>query len=114
MIVMSKLLIIILNGEIIIEYKRNQLLAGLQRRFLDKMDADMNDGLKIEGEYISSPNKTQRVQYVANHIVNAVINGKQNNIQPACAYLVKVAPTLLQIKIDTSTAEHNFDLMFDN
>ncbi|MFV2059427.1 MAG: hypothetical protein ACC653_02015 [Gammaproteobacteria bacterium] len=110
---MKDLLVVILDGKIIIEYKRNQRLPGLQRRFLDKMDNDMDDGINIDGNRIPNANKSQRLQYVSNHLVNAILDGHDNRIQPACAYLAKASPDLAQIKIDTKSSEHQFNLIFD-
>ncbi len=111
---MSKLLVIILNGEINTQYNRQKPLAGLQRRFLEKMDSDMDNGFKIDGEHINNPNKIQRTQFVSNQIVNAILNGKKQFIPTGCAYLAKAEPKLVQIQIDSLSTEHSFNLIFDD
>ncbi len=111
---MNDLLELVLNNEVLIKYRRNQKLAGLQRRYLEQMDTDMDAGVNIGGDRISDPTPSQRLRYVANYLVNAVVAGKENRITPACAYLAKAAPDLSQIRIDTTSNEHNFDLIFDS
>lgn len=110
---MSELLILVHNGEVKIEYARGKPLAGLQRRFLEKMDSDMDNGIKIEGETISKPDKKQRVQFVTNHLVNSFLNDKDQMIAAGCAYLAKALPDLKQIRIDTTAEHDSIDLIFD-
>jgi len=112
---MSNLLVVVHNGEIKIEYNRSEPLAGLQRRFLNQMDADMSTGITIDGQKIANPNKSQRVQFVTNYLVNSFLANKKQMVVSGCAYLAKALPDLKQIRIDTNTttSEDRIDLIFD-
>jgi len=109
---MSDLLVVVLNGKITVKYEKNKPLAGLQRRFLENMDNDMDQGIKINAELISAPDKMQRVQYVTNYLVNSVLKNKQQLIATSCAYIAKALPDLKQIRIDTSAEHDSIDLIF--
>ncbi|MFV1984750.1 MAG: hypothetical protein ACC657_14490 [Thiohalomonadales bacterium] len=111
---MSKLLLLVHNGEIKIEYACNKPLAGIQRRFLEKMDTDMDNGIKINGKPVLNPDKMQRVQYVTNHLVNSFLNNKEQLISAAYAYLAKTVPELKQIRVDTTSEHDSIDLVFDD
>lgn len=106
-------MVLVVNGEVKIEYDRTKPLAGLQRRFLEKMDADMDGGFKIEGTHIDSPNKMQRVQFVSNHVVNAYFSEQDELIAAGCAYIANHTPELKQIRVDTTDTIHNISLIFD-
>lgn len=87
---MSEQLIIILNGETKIQFNRYKPLAGLQRRFLEKMDSDMNGGFELGDEHITNPNTNQRIQFVSNQIVNSLLTGKEQFIATGCDYIATV------------------------
>jgi len=60
---MNKLSILV-NHEVVFEYDRNSTL--------DKMDADMDRGIKIQGEMITGADAKQRAKFVAMNLIKAL------------------------------------------
>lgn len=110
---MSSKLVVVINGQAVIEYDRNKRLPGHQREFLDKMDVDMQQGIEISGEQIPNPDLKSRAKYVAIHLVNAIVNEQDGMIAASCAYLASRLPELKQIKVNEQNDEFSFDLVFD-
>ena len=108
---MSSKLVVVINGQAVIEYDRNKRLPGHQREFLDKMDVDMQQGIEINGEQIPDPDLKSRAKYVAIHLINAIVN--DGMIAAACAYLANRLPELKQIKVNEQNEAFSFDLVFD-
>lgn len=110
---MSSKLVIVINGQAVIEYDRQQRLPGHQRQFLDKMDMDMDQGVEIGGETIPDPDLKTRAKYVAIHLINAIVNENDSMIAALSAYLANRLPELKQIKANELNDEFSFDLVFD-
>ena len=110
---MSSKLVIVINGQAVIEYDRNKRLPGHQREFLDKMDVDMDQGIKINEEIIPEPDLKARAKYVAMHLINAIVNENDGMIAALSAYLANRLPELKQIKANEQNDEFSFDLVFD-
>jgi len=65
--------------------------------FLDNMDADMERGIKIQGERITSPDKQQRARFVVMNLIKALQQENNAIISASCAYLINRHPTLLEV-----------------
>lgn len=110
---MENKLVISLNNEAVIEYDRNKRLPGHQRAFLDKMDVDMQEGINLHGEDISSPDQNQRAQFVATHLVQGLLENDDGLIAAMCAYLANRMPELKQVKVAQDGETYSIDLIFD-
>ena len=110
---MSTKLTVVLNGQPIVEYDRNVRLPGHQREFLDKMDMDMDKGLEVNGELSANPDLGKRAQYIAMHLVQAIVNDNEAMISAMCAYLATRIPDLKQIKADEQGENISIDLVFN-
>ena len=110
---MSNKLVVVINGQAVIEYDRNKRLPGHQREFLDKMDMDMQAGIELGGERIANPDLQSRAKYVAIHLINAIVNEHDSMIAATCAYLANRLPDLKQIKANEQNEMFSFDLVFD-
>lgn len=108
---MSKLMVV-LNGQPVIEYDRNKRLPGQQREYLDRMDADMARGIDINGSRIATPDAQQRARFVAIQLVHAVINDNDPMIAAMCAYLATRLPELKQVKADEQGEQISLELIF--
>ena len=89
---MNSKLVVVLNGQPVIEYDRSRRLPGHQRQFLDKMDLDMEAGINLAGEQIVSPDMAQRSKYIAMHLVNAILDDNDAKISAMCAWLDQAMP----------------------
>lgn len=109
---MSEKLYIELNGAAVIEYDRNIRLPGHQRRFLEKMDEDMSDGIKLVGQAIEEPNPVQRAQFVAIQLVNAMQQNEEGLIAATCAYLANRYPEMRKVVAREQGDNVSLDLVF--
>jgi len=110
---MNDKLVILFNGQAVVEYDRNVRLPGHQRQYLDKMDNDMDDGIELAGEAITEPDAVQRAKFVAMHMVQALIDEHDAMIAAACAYLANRLPELKQVKVVEQGDNLMLDLIFD-
>lgn len=110
---MSEKLVIVLNGQSVVEYDRNKRLPGHQRQFLDKMDSDMDQGIELMNEKIVKPDNVQRAQFVAMHLVQSLLQEDDAMIAASCAYLASRLPDLKQVKANEQGDMISFHLVFD-
>lgn len=108
---MSKL-VVMFNGQAVIEYDRNVRLPGQQREYLERMDDDMAGGIDLNGEHIAEPDGQQRAKFVAMQLVHALIDSKDPMIAAMCAYLASRFPTLKQVKADEQGEHLSLELVF--
>jgi len=93
---MNKLAVFI-NNEIVFEYDRDLTLKDQQLAFLDRMDADMERGIKIKGELLVNPDSQQRATFVAMNLIKALQQDNEALISASCAYLVNRYPALSEV-----------------
>ena len=68
-------LTIFVNEQAVYEYEGATTLNDGQLEFLDKMDSDMDRGLKIQRELINQPSPRQRATFVALNLSAASRSG---------------------------------------
>jgi len=73
----SDKLAIFVNDEPAFEYDRKVELDDQKLAFLDKMDNDMSQGLKIRGELIVESERGQRAEFVAMNLIKALQQGNE-------------------------------------
>ncbi len=87
--------------------------SGKQRQYLDGMDLDMDEGIELNNEMITSPDKIQHVNYVAMSLLYGIHSESDGMISATCAYLVNRAPELKQIRAVEKREEITMDLIFN-
>lgn len=92
------MLSVYINGKKVLGYDNNVRQPGIQRRFIDSMDIDMDEGIEINGEYINSPDKMQRANYVVINLLYGIEQDSEGIISATCGYLVNRLPELKQIR----------------
>jgi len=107
------LMVIVINGELVLEYDRRKPVTERQKGYLDKMDSDMNAGITFHNEQIGIPNKIQRAKFVADQLMHAYLKDNDQQIAALCAYLAKSLPGLTQVRIDKVDEQFSIDLKFD-
>lgn len=110
---MNDKLVVLFNGQAVVEYDRAKRLPGHQRQYLDKMDSDMDHGIDLAGESIDTPDAVQRAKFVAMHMVQALMEEHDGMIAAACAYLANRLPDLKQVKVIQQDEDLMLDLIFD-
>jgi len=111
---MSDKMAVLINGEAVLEYDRSVALTEQQRLSLEKMEHKMDGGFNLAGELISSPDKNQRLQFIALNLVHALVNEENEAlIAASSSYLAENLPDLNQVKADNSKGQWLIDLVFD-
>ena len=93
---MNKLAVLI-NNEIVFEFDRDLTVEEQQLAFLDKMDSDMDSGIKIHGELLANPDSQQRASFVVMNLIKALQQDNEAVITASCAYLVNRFPRLIEV-----------------
>lgn len=110
---MSSMLVVVINGQSVLEYDRNVRLPGHQRAYLDRMDNDMDAGISLGESYLETPNPLQKAQFVAMRLLNALSAGEDGMVAATCAYIANRIPELKQIRAVEKDDEITFDFVFD-
>jgi len=110
---MSKLLKIIFNDEVALQYDRTTRLPGKRRQFINMMDHDMNEGILIGGDLIEYPNQNQRAKYVAMNLIDGLYKKDDVLISVTCAYLGNRVPELKEIKANECNDGISMELIYE-
>ncbi|MDH5444050.1 MAG: hypothetical protein OEY52_00750 [Gammaproteobacteria bacterium] len=110
---MAEQLLIEHNGNTVLQYDRNIRLPGHQRRFLDKMDEDMAEGIQLAGQSIEEPNPIQKAQFVAVQLMSALQQSEDGLIAATCAYLANRFPEMRKVVATEQGDNISLDLVFN-
>jgi len=106
-------LIVLLNGISQLEYDRDRPLPARQQEYLDRMDAQMDQGVTLEDGPVDRPDPMQRARFVAMNLVQAVRNGQESVAAAMCAYLAVRLPELQQVSATEDGETVLIDLVFN-
>jgi hypothetical protein len=107
------MLSVFINNQIVLSYDKNTRHPGKQCQFMDTMDLDMNEGIEVNGEIITNPDKMQRANYVVMSLLYGIENKSEGMISATCGYLVNRLPELKQIRAVENGQDVTLDLIFD-
>lgn len=110
---MSEKVAVLVNGQETIEFDREKPLTELQQQYLDKMDREMDQGIRLGGESIRQPDQIQRAKFVANALLESIQSDNEPRIAATCSYLAVRLPELKQIRADMKDDSFSIDLIFD-
>lgn len=106
-------LAVVVNGDAVVQYDRSKPLPERQLQYLDKMDAEMDAGVILDGEAVERPDGLQRAQFVALQLLHALRENQDARIAALCSYLANRLPDLQQVKADDRGGMFSIDLVFD-
>jgi len=92
-----KKLTVFINDQIVYENDQEITFEDRQLAFLDKMDSDMERGIKIEGELITNPGSKQRATFIALNLIKALQHDGQAKIAVSFANLANRHPALIEV-----------------
>lgn len=92
-----KKLAVLVNGEIVFEFDRETSFEEQQLAYLNKMDSDMDGGIRVQGELLENPDSHQRASFIAMNLIKALQQGNEASIYASSAYLVKRLPALTEV-----------------
>jgi len=110
---MSHIVAVLLNGLAQLEYDREKPLPDYQALYLDRMDARMDEGIRIGEESIVNPDRSQRAQFIAANLLHAIRNNDEPLAAAMCSYLAVRLPELKQIRIEENRQDVSIELVFD-
>lgn len=88
---------IFINDQLAFEYDLTIPLNAQQLEFIDKMDSDMQRGIKMYGQLISKPDVRERATFVALNLLKALQRQEEAKVAVSCAYLSKRLPHVVQV-----------------
>ena len=106
-------LVVLANVESRLEYDRSKMLSERQRVYLDRMDQQMDSGIRLGVDWIEQPQPAQRASFVAAQLVDALQRDDEGLIAACCTYLAHRLPELKQIKARLLAAGFSVELVFD-
>lgn len=109
---MADQLTIYRNGELAYEFDKREGLARMQFAYVQRMDADMDRGIDLNGERITSPSQAQRTQFVIGQLLEAVGINDSRGIAMLCRYLAQRMPQLDAIHVEEDGDEYRVDLVY--
>jgi len=86
-----------INEQLTYEYDRSTELDEGQLAFLDKMDADMDRGLRIHGEMIAAPDTKQKATFVTMNLIRALQQEDHTKMAVFWAYLATRLPNAVEV-----------------
>jgi len=92
-----KKLTFFINEEVVYEHDREISFEQQQLEFLDKMDKDMESGIKIRGELTIHPDLQQRTTFVVMNLIKGLQQDNDAVIFSSCAYLINRHPELIEV-----------------
>ena len=95
---MPETITVYINGNEVLKYEKPSRRTGIERRFLDEMDMDLDEGIHLNDEVIESPDKMQRASYVAMSLLYGIESENNEMVSIACAYLANRLPGLKQVR----------------
>ena len=106
-------LVVLVNGELRLEYDRSKVLSDRQRVYLDRMDRQMDPGIRVGDDWVEQPEPMQRASFVAGQLVDALQRDDEGLIAACCSYLANRLPELKQIKARILGGGFSVELVFD-
>ena len=106
-----KKLTIFANDQVAHECDKEIRFEEGQLAFLDKMDSDMNRGIKIQGKLITNPDSKQRATFVAMNLIKALQQDNQAIVHASCAYLINRLPKLVEVHANDQGSAVNIELV---
>lgn len=108
----NNILNVVLNDEAVLEFDRNKTIPTEHRQYLDNMDARMDEGVQLGEEFVESLNPLQKAQFVANSMVNGLLNEDFNQAIAMCTYLGDRLPDLKQVVCKGQEDEDGIQIEF--
>ena len=103
-----------INEEVVYEYDREITFEQQQLEFLDKMDKDMESGIKIRGQLIIHPDLQQRSTFVVMNFIKGLQQDNDAVISASCAYLINRHPELIEVHANDRDSEIDIELVNEN
>lgn len=102
---------IYINGEVIFEHDSSKELEPEKISFIDKMDLDMNNGIRVNGKLIKNPDEKQRGTFVGMSLIKGLLQDNGAVIASSWAYLSHRYPRLSEIRANDADNSISIELI---
>ena len=109
----SHSLIVVLNSNKVLEYRRERSLTEGQIQDLDRAELKMQSGIQVGSEFIRHPTEDDKAIFMATQLVIALENDQENIIGISCSYLATRYPNLLQVRATSDNGQYSIQLIND-
>ncbi len=109
---MAELLTIYRDGTLVHEFDKRSALERMQFSYVQRMDTDMDKGVRLHGEFILSPSQVQRNQFVISQLLDVLDINDSRSIVMLCRYLARHLPELDSINVVEDGDEYQVDLVY--
>ena len=109
-----KKITIFVNNEAVYDFDREMPIEDEQLVFLDRMDSDMDKGIKIKGELVNKPDSEQRATFVSMNLIIALQQNNDAAMHASSAYLAHRNPTLIEIHVNDGEDAINVEFINEN
>ena len=106
-------LILYVDGEAAFEVARGSAIPGQLRALFARLDADMHDGVELDGTWIPAPDDRQRRGFIIQQLLGAVVAGRQDFCRSLLIYLALHWPELRAVRIRTVAGGWDVELEQD-
>lgn len=97
-------IILLVNDQVAFDFDKELSLEESQLEFLDKMDSDMDKGVKINGQLFSEPDNTQRATFMTMNLIRALQQENQMVATASCAYIASRLPDVEKVLVSDDGA----------
>lgn len=111
---MADCLVIIRNGAESHRFDKREGLARMQFAYVQRLDADMERGIELDGERVLSPDLAQRIRFVIGQLPAAVNVNDSQTVALLCRWLARRVPDLDVIRIEDAGDEYRVELEYGN
>lgn len=101
------------GDEILIDFDKRDASARMQFAYVQKMDAHMDQGIRLHGETLADPTPQQRMQFVIGELLQALNLNDTRAAGMMCRYLAHRVPTLDRIDLVDTGDSYEVRLVFD-
>jgi len=93
----SHILHVLLNDQIVLEFDRSKSLPDIQLEYLDNMDKRLDTSIQLNKKNTTAKTQLEKAQFIANNMVNSLLNQDDKQAIAMCTYLGHRLPDLKQI-----------------
>lgn len=111
---MAEQLVIYCDGAERYRFDKRDGLARMQFAYVQRLDADMDRGIELDGERVLCPDLPQRTRFVIGQLLHAVNSNDSRTLGLLCRWLAQHVPALDAIRIADSGDEVDVELGYDD
>ena len=102
-----------IDGEPTLEVARGSGIPGQLRALFARLDADMCDGVELDGSWIPAPDDRQRRGYIVQQLLGTVLAGRPDFCRSLLIYLAFHWPELRAVRVRTVAGGWDVELEQD-